>query len=202
MAGPTLFAADFVATLVELRIPLSDIEPEDRQCSICKDNYTEADPADEPVRLTCSHVFGLACLCRWLSEYGDSCPACRRVLHTSDLQTDFEDEAEDWSPYINTLRRIIAEHGPFRDAEDVLWVACLQMVLFYNPQLRKRSRHTYWWDEFTFGLFSEQAQMLTLSHHRYILEKMQWWGAHVEDVDQYLRNLHMSRPEFFPSMRP
>lgn len=65
-----------------------DLSEEDRECSIYKVPYNEADgegqdavPAEQPVRLACpdQHVFGEACIRSWLDEH-TSCPMCRREL--------------------------------------------------------------------------------------------------------------------------
>ena len=54
---------------------VTDIDPD---CPICRENMQQ--PALEQefaTRLACGHVFGSACLARWLCE-NTSCPSCRR----------------------------------------------------------------------------------------------------------------------------
>ncbi|MCJ1263671.1 hypothetical protein MMC22_003541 [Lobaria immixta] len=54
-------------------VDLKDLAPKDRTCSICKLPYNDSEDGNFthiPVRLPCSHVFGRACLARWITPFG------------------------------------------------------------------------------------------------------------------------------------
>ncbi|KAN0104119.1 hypothetical protein V8E51_009864 [Hyaloscypha variabilis] len=65
-------------------VPIKDVLDEDRQCSICKEAYGcsegNMEAPEEPVKLSCGHIFGFVCATAWLyigSRHQD-CPMCRR----------------------------------------------------------------------------------------------------------------------------
>lgn len=61
-----------------IRIPLLNLQPSERQCTICMQEIGSHEAEDEhPVRLPCGHVFGNLCIRRWLVAHG-TCPVCRR----------------------------------------------------------------------------------------------------------------------------
>ena len=51
-----------------------DYNMSDDMCSICMDNYTDDDSI---FQTTCSHIFHLTCLDRWIQTGAISCPLCR-----------------------------------------------------------------------------------------------------------------------------
>lgn len=85
---------DFVQTLV--RVDVSTLQTDEANCSICKLEYgaqrggTSSEPVsnsdqgwpgeddpEEPVKLSCGHIFGEWCMKTWLLEQPASCPTCR-----------------------------------------------------------------------------------------------------------------------------
>ncbi len=78
---------DFVQRLP--RIPLSVMDDEDTDCSICMEPYARSPPVagteenesalmEEPVKLPCGHIFGHWCILAWLTDHSTTCPVCRR----------------------------------------------------------------------------------------------------------------------------
>ncbi|MCJ1466244.1 hypothetical protein MMC07_004863 [Pseudocyphellaria aurata] len=63
-----------IRTFNELEVVnLSEIDPEDRTCSICMQPYEDPENGGVlhiPVRLPCAHVFGKECLAQWLTPLG------------------------------------------------------------------------------------------------------------------------------------
>ena len=53
------------------------------ECSLCSENYGWRTSSETPVQLRCGHVFGLACISKWVSTYTapahrfPPCPLCR-----------------------------------------------------------------------------------------------------------------------------
>lgn len=86
---------NFVRTLP--RVEISILDKEEEKCSICKLEYgtmrgstTSTEPAsqsdqglpgeespEQPVKLSCGHIFGEWCIKTWLLEQPASCPTCR-----------------------------------------------------------------------------------------------------------------------------
>ncbi|KAL8823702.1 MAG: hypothetical protein Q9191_005625 [Dirinaria sp. TL-2023a] len=65
-------------------VPLSELDAQEQQCSICLTAYgppttSTENPPEQPRRLPCSHVFGAKCLATWLRDR-NTCPLCRVVL--------------------------------------------------------------------------------------------------------------------------
>lgn len=93
------YANTFCATWQVIKF-LSDLQPvngdmelEDRNCDICREDFTT--DFHRAVRLPCNHIFGKTCIERWLRPYAslepsqgesglslgaNSCPKCRRVF--------------------------------------------------------------------------------------------------------------------------
>lgn len=87
--------ADFVQTLAQVEI--NTLQMDEAKCSICKLEYgtrrgdtTSSEPAsnsdqelqgedapEQPVKLSCGHLFGEWCMKTWLLEQPASCPTCR-----------------------------------------------------------------------------------------------------------------------------
>ena len=83
--------------LEDLRpVEIEDLEPEDRRCPICSEEYTRN--LHRAVRMPCKHCFGEPCIRTWLSPFlpwspeaenpfqrearppgANTCPSCRRV---------------------------------------------------------------------------------------------------------------------------
>lgn len=74
----TLEISYFIDTLAV--VPSTDL-PGSGSCPVCFNPYHESHdtstPAEVPVRLWCSHVFGDQCIRAWLSENRNTCPLCR-----------------------------------------------------------------------------------------------------------------------------
>ncbi|MCJ1467437.1 hypothetical protein MMC07_006062 [Pseudocyphellaria aurata] len=82
-------------------VNMANMEPEDRQCSIC---MTELAKDHRAVSLPCSHVFGLECIESWLRPYpsltinegleldtplgAKTCPICREVFFPPHIVSD------------------------------------------------------------------------------------------------------------------
>lgn len=86
---------DFIQTLA--RVEISTLHVDDAKCPICKLDYgtqrgetassesaTNSDQGlpgedapEQPVRLSCGHVFGEWCIKTWLLEQRATCPTCR-----------------------------------------------------------------------------------------------------------------------------
>ena len=80
--GPKRASQKFIDSLPKVEI--SSLDEEDRTCSICYDEYGVArpeaeEPAEDPVKMPCGHVFGKLCITTWLEEHC-TCPACRHKL--------------------------------------------------------------------------------------------------------------------------
>lgn len=87
--------ADFIQTLA--RVEISRLQADDAKCPICKLDYGKQrgetaisesatnsdqglpgeDEPEQPVRLSCGHVFGEWCIKTWLLEQRATCPICR-----------------------------------------------------------------------------------------------------------------------------
>ena len=70
-------------------VDIATLEPDKRDCSICLEPYDstpwgDADTVNQPVRLACSHVFGIQCLARWAfsPNFNNVCPHCGDPLIT------------------------------------------------------------------------------------------------------------------------
>uniref|UniRef100_A0A8D9ENJ2 RING-type E3 ubiquitin transferase n=1 Tax=Cacopsylla melanoneura TaxID=428564 RepID=A0A8D9ENJ2_9HEMI len=67
----------------------SDDDDVDAGCNICYDNYTAVGP-HRPACLKCGHIFGFACLERWLkvscSGGNRRCPSCNKKAHVKDIR--------------------------------------------------------------------------------------------------------------------
>ena len=90
-----------------------DLEPEDRECPICKEDlqltflFNDSEETEPPVKIAaCGHVYGVRCIYRWLMAHG-TCPLCRgdleilaRPIHRVQPDTISADEASrhipDW----------------------------------------------------------------------------------------------------------
>ena len=66
--------ADWVKIIHHLEffkpVKLDDIEPEDRECSICRQSFCPTDDGQKteiPISLPCNHVFGMDCLMEWIN---------------------------------------------------------------------------------------------------------------------------------------
>lgn len=61
----------------------SDIH-NDMLCIICSEPFLRGDNPEVPVRLHCSHIFGMNCILKWLSPVSrngnNSCPICRKPI--------------------------------------------------------------------------------------------------------------------------
>lgn len=61
----------------------ADLSPEDKECSICKEDYdaTTHTAVTFSDHASCNHVFGESCIVSWLNSNGvNSCPYCRHEL--------------------------------------------------------------------------------------------------------------------------
>ena len=98
-SGGIQFSASQVDNFLRIlpRVEISILDKEEEKCSICKLEYgtkrggtTCTEPASEsdqglpgeelpeqPVKLSCGHVFGEWCIKTWLLEQPASCPTCR-----------------------------------------------------------------------------------------------------------------------------
>ena len=88
--GPVPVPMDTYETFVA-RLPIVPIESlptEERECSICTLPYQSPlgilqsltrGPSESPLQLSCGHIYGKACLTRWLTDH-TTCPHCRRQL--------------------------------------------------------------------------------------------------------------------------
>lgn len=86
----------------------ADLEPEDRRCSICAEDFTV--DFHRAVKLPCNHQFGEPCIKKWLSPYmpwtpmagekylkpvgANNCPNCRRVFFPKQTAVDTLPEIE------------------------------------------------------------------------------------------------------------
>ena len=60
------------------RIFISDLDPEDTECTICRDNLENHAQScnGTAARLRCGHFFGRECILTWLNDHS-TCPTCR-----------------------------------------------------------------------------------------------------------------------------
>lgn len=90
-----------VAAICKLseRVDATTLGDDEKDCMICSGTYGESDDNSEieyPIRLPgCQHLFGNACIHRWLRE-NDNCPQCRRdyadELTSNSINPSTEDE--------------------------------------------------------------------------------------------------------------
>ena len=88
--GLVPFPVDTYETFVA-RLPIVPIErlpTDERECSICTLPFKSplgilqglsSGPSESPLQLSCGHIYGKACLTRWLANH-TTCPHCRRQL--------------------------------------------------------------------------------------------------------------------------
>ncbi|KAL2037635.1 hypothetical protein N7G274_009580 [Stereocaulon virgatum] len=59
-------------------------ELDSKQCHICTQPFLTTRRPEIPIKLNCGHIFGMACLLRWLNPLAgngsNSCPLCRRPV--------------------------------------------------------------------------------------------------------------------------
>ena len=69
-------------------VPIESLPPDERECSICTLPYRSplgilqgliGGPSESPLQLPCGHIYGKACLTRWLANH-TTCPHCRHQL--------------------------------------------------------------------------------------------------------------------------
>ena len=102
--GPRRAKATFLESLPQVEI--SAIDKEDRWCSICYEEYGKPspdEPAENPVKVPCGHIFGKTCIRKWFEEH-TTCPSCRSELGKGDTVP------------VSMMRRVRAseERGHFR----------------------------------------------------------------------------------------
>jgi hypothetical protein len=119
--GPKRASQKFIDGLP--KVDVSSLDEDDRTCSICYDEYgvvrPEAEePAEDPVKMPCGHVFGKLCITTWLEEHC-TCPACRHKLSKADtvyvsqmsnlrqlgLEATHRQQVERRELYVNEMRR-------------------------------------------------------------------------------------------------
>ena len=65
----------------------------DMLCTICSEPFLRGDNPEIPVRLHCSHIFGMNCILKWLSPVSrngkNSCPNCRKPIFDDWDKMDF-----------------------------------------------------------------------------------------------------------------
>lgn len=81
-AGISRFEWESIVKELEImeRVNLNDIEPENRECDICRESFSP----EKPVSLPCRHIFGEKCLDAWI--------AVDRWWDTSDREADSGNE--------------------------------------------------------------------------------------------------------------
>ena len=82
-------------------ISLTSIDPEDRDCSICRmpmedaeDPHDDMDDQHKSAKLViCGHIFGESCIVQWL-QVSTTCPLCRILVYSEpDAESDSDDES-------------------------------------------------------------------------------------------------------------
>lgn len=142
----------------EVTMPTSDLE-----CPICIDRYlktpeetsTDEEPREMPLRLSCRHILGAACISRLARQANASscvvCPLCR-ASYDHILTPDFTREKEAKSMWIaiEIFSRLRGQEK-FQDIEAIQYWARDDVKLRNDvPEQKKRKAIKYaveWWDE-------------------------------------------------------
>ena len=88
MSRPLPTSSPLPTSLAQLlQVSTLSCEDERVRCGICLEAYrnTTGDgnatpPTEKPVELPCGHLFGSACIDRWLNDGNNTCPTCRHEI--------------------------------------------------------------------------------------------------------------------------
>lgn len=75
------------------RPPVASELENDMSCTLCSETFLYGRNPEVPVRLNCSHIFGMSCILKWVSPVSrngnNSCPICRKPLFDDWDKMDF-----------------------------------------------------------------------------------------------------------------